>query len=133
MPDPGVFRRDITAGNCWLFTCEGEPAGCITLCMGEEPNYEAIDGAWLTAGTPYGTVHRAAVRDSYHGRGLAGEMLQLAEDLACGRGCASVRVDIHMENTGIRRLLEQRGYIRCGTIVLIDDGGRQRAAYEKIL
>ena len=131
LPNPGVFRRDITAGNCWLFTFEGDAAGCMTLSLQDEPEYAQIEGAWLTNGTPYGTLHRIAVRDFFRGRGLAGEMLQLAEDLSAGRGMVSVRIDIPADNTGMRRVLETRGYTRCGILHL--ETGAERVGYEKLL
>ena len=131
IPSPGVFRRDITAGNCWLFTCEGESAGCMALSTEPEPDYEAIEGAWLTNGAPYSTLRRVAVRDFFHGRGLADEMLQLAEDLSCGRGMTSVRTDIAGDNVGMRRLLEAHGYVRCGALRLRN--GTERIGYEKLL
>ena len=130
--DPGVLRRDITAGNCWLFEYEGQAAGCISLYFDPEPVYEEIDGAWLTAGEPYAIACRIAIRDIFHGRGLAGEMMQLAEDLAAGRGRAGLRLDISRENEGMRSLLERRGYTRCGT-VRYGEEGEPRAAYEKRL
>ena len=135
VPSPGVFRKDITAGRCWLFTYEGDAAGCFSLSFEEEPAYAAIDGAWLTDGAGYGTIHRVAVRRFFRGRGLAGEMLQLAEDLTMGRGLPGVRIDIHPENDGMRALLERRGYTRCGEVVLpgADGGEKRRIAYEKIL
>ena len=134
-PDPGVFRKDITAGNCWLFTYEGDAAGCISICFQPEPVYDDIeDGSWLTEG-PYCTVRRVAVRDIFRGRDLSHEMMQLAEDLAMGRGCVSVRVDTHADNAVMRGLLEKRGYTYCG-VVWYRDGvieDRQRVAYEKPL
>ena len=130
--DPGVLRRDITAGNCWLFEYEGQAAGCISLYFDPEPVYEEIDGAWLTAGEPYAIACRIAIRDIFHSRGLAGEMMQLAEDLAAGRGRAGLRLDISRENEGMRSLLERRGYTCCGT-VRYGEEGEPRAAYEKRL
>ena len=131
IPNPGVFRRDIIAGSCWLFTYGGESAGCMVLSTEPEPDYGEIEGAWLTNGTPYGTLHRVAVRDFFHGRGLAGEMLQLAEDLSAGRGMTSIRADIPEDNIGVRRLLEARGYVRCGRLRL--HTGAVRVGYEKLL
>lgn len=134
-PNPGVFRRDIAAGNCWLFTCEGEAAGCISLYTTPEADYENIEGQWLTEGTGYGTVHRVAVRDFFHGRGLATEMMQFAEELAYGMGLGSIRVDTHEDNAGMRALLVSRGYQLCGVVRLSDSGenDNKRLAYEKIL
>ena len=134
-PNPDVFARDIQGGNCWLFTHEDESAGVIVLYLRPERDYEAIDGRWLTDdGAPYGTIHRAAVKDAYRGRGLAGEMMQLCEDLAQGSGCASVRVDTHENNQAMRRLLEKRGYVYCGVVYLTDtvEKDNKRVCYEKV-
>ena len=62
-------------------------------------------------------------------------MLQLAEDLTLGRGLLSLRIDIHEENEGMRRLLERRGYARCGAVTVPGADGREtrRIGYEKKL
>ena len=62
-------------------------------------------------------------------------MLSLAEDLALGSGCESVRVDTHEGNIPMRRLLEKHGYTACGVITLLSgsEAGQKRVAYEKKL
>ncbi len=132
-PNAEVFARDIAAGGCWLFTHEGAPAGVISLYTAPEPDYGAIRGAWLSRG-PYATVHRTAVKAAYRGRGLADEMMQLCEDLALGRGFASVRADTHADNAAMRRLLEKRGYAYCGAVTLTDtvEKDPERVCYEKV-
>ena len=135
-PNPGVFRRDITAGRCWLFTHEGEAAGCVTLNFEPEADYADIAGAWLTDGAAgYGTVHRLGVRDMFRGHGLASEMMQFAEDLTLGRGFGSVRLDTHEDNAVMRSLLDKRGYTLCGSITISDpnEADKRRIAFEKIL
>ncbi len=131
VPEPGVFRKDIAAGACWLFTYEGVSAGCMALHFKAEPAYADLHGKWLTTGSVYGSVHRMAVRDIFRGHGLATDMLQLAEDLTAGMGHPSVRVDVHEENTGVRALLEKRGYTRCG--VFETAVGGLRVGYEKLI
>ncbi len=133
-PNETVFRRDIDAGGCWLFTHEGEAAGVISLYMTPEPSYADIDGAWLTDGTAYATIHRVAVKSAYRGRGLADEMMQLCEDLALGRGYVSIRVDTHADNLSMQALLKRRGYTRCGVITLPGtiEHDPLRIGYEKI-
>ena len=134
--NPGVLRKDITAGSCWLFTYEGVSAGCMSLYVTPEPDYARLEGKWLTEdGAPYGTVHRVAVRDIFHGRGLASDMMQLAEDLSSGMGCVSVRVDTHADNRGMRSLLTSRGYTECGFFWLDETESleNKRVCYEKLL
>ena len=132
--NPGVLRKDIAAGNCWLFTHEGDPAGCIVLYTEPDENYGSIEGAWLTSGTPYATIHKVAVRDLFRGRGLSTEMLQLAEDLALGMGFPSIRVDTHEDNRIMQSLLERHGYTACGVIRVKDSAQTvvKRIAYEKV-
>ena len=133
-PNEDVFRADIAAGNCWLFGHEDAPAGCVAIYTTPDPDYDDIDGAWLTDGA-YGAVHRVAVTDAYVGRGLGEEMLQFAEDILCGFGLPSVRIDTHRDNRIMRGLLEKRGYIYCGALrhAVETREGREFAGYEKPL
>ncbi len=133
-PNADTFRRDMAEGGCWLFTHDGEPAGVVSLYLTPDPDYAAIDGAWLTDGAPYATIHRTAVKDAYRGRGLAMEMMQLCEDLALGRGFGSVRIDTHEDNKAMQGLLRKRGYTLCGTVYLHHGPERslKRLAYEKV-
>ncbi len=133
-PGRDTLLGDIAAGGCWLFTHDGGSAGMICLYTDPEPDYDGIDGAWRTDGAPYATIHRAAVRALFRGRGLADEMFQLCEDLALGRGYGSVRVDTHPDNRTMRRLLERRGYALCGQIILSlpIESDRRRLGYEKV-
>lgn len=135
-PNPTVFERDISKGNCWLFTHEGEPAGVISIYLEPDPDYPAIDGKWLTEGDRYGVMHRGTVGEKFRGHGLAHEMMQFAEDIILGSGYGSVRGDTHPDNKAMRHLLESRGYTCCGTVVLSSHGttehDKHRLGYEKV-
>ena len=133
-PNETFFARDIEEGGAWLFTHGDTPAGCITIRHEHEEPYDRLFGQWLTGDSPYGTVHRFAAADAYRGRGLADEMLQFAEDITCGMGYGSLRVDTHEQNAAMRRLLEKRGYVRCGLLWIENIvGDKLRIGYEKIL
>ena len=125
---------DIAAGTGWLFTHEGKCAGYVCLETGAVPGYDAIEGKWLTE-TPYASVHRIMVQPEWRRAGLAAEMIQLCEDLAMGRGFASVKADTHPDNGPMNGLLRKCGYAHCGTIYIVggDEDGQPRAAYEKLL
>ncbi len=133
-PNPEVFARDIAKGNCWLFTHEGAAAGVIVIYLEPEADYRGIEGAWLSEGENYGVIHRVAVKDAYRGRGLAAEMMQLAEDIILGRGYPSVRIDTHEDNLSMQAMLCKRGYTNCGVVWL--HGGpeqcKKRIGLEKI-
>ena len=125
---------DIAAGTGWLFTHEGKCAGYVCLETGAVPGYDAIEGKWLTE-TPYASIHRIMVQPEWRRAGLAAEMIQLCEDLAMGRGFASVKADTHPDNGPMNGLLRKCGYAHCGTIYIVggDEDGQPRAAYEKLL
>lgn len=133
-PNADTFRQDMAEGGCWLFTHDGDPAGVICLYETPDPYYADIDGAWLTDGAPYATIHRSAVKDAYRGRGLAMEMMQLCEDIALGRGFGSVRIDTHEDNHAMQALLKKRDYTLCGTVYLCHGSGQplKRLAFEKV-
>lgn len=133
-PNEAVFTRDIAHGNCWLFEHEGKAAGVIVVYLEPDADYPAIEGQWLTDGTSYGVIHRAAIAAEYRGHGLAGEMFSLAEDIVLGSGCTSVRVDTHEDNRIMRHLLEKRGYTACGIVYLHhgSEPSKRRVGYEKI-
>jgi len=133
-PNPEVFARDISKGNCWLFTHEGKAAGVIVIYLEPEEDYRGIEGRGLTEGEHYGVIHRVAVRDAYRGRGLSGEMMQLAEDIILGRGYPSVRIDTHEDNLTMQNMLKKRGYTNCG-VVWLKNGPelcKKRIGLEKI-
>ena len=134
-PTPDAFLEDITRGECYVFTCEGEIAGVISVCFAPEPSYDGIsEGGWLTKG-PYGVIHRIAVRESYRRKGLAELMAGFAAELCSGRGMASVRADTHRDNLAMRGLMEKLGFTLCGVVYLDPSrpDGKARVAYEKPL
>ena len=134
-PNADTFRTDMRLGDCWLFSHRGKPAGVFSIYTIPEEDYRQIDGAWLTEGENYATLHRMAVKKEYRGRGVAREMFSLAEDLARGLGKQSLRADTHADNRAMRQLLESVGFQSCGMITLrrSSEHDRLRIGYEKIL
>ena len=136
-PEEEDFALDIQAGTGWLFTCEGEPAGYICIERQPVPGYDCLEEGALPAGdVPYASVHRLMAGEAYRGTGLAREMMGLAEDLAMGYGCGSVRVDTHEGNRPIIGLLRSLGYRECGIMRLAADtteAGQLRTVFEKPL
>ena len=134
-PDREDLAPDIERGEGWVFTCEGRIAGYLCIMRAPVNEYEDIEGEWPGGEAPYVSVHRMMVRGEYRGTKLASEMLGLAEDLAMGWGCGSVRLDTHPGNEPMKGLLRKRGYSECGTIRLrgTSEDGHLRVAEEKLL
>ncbi len=135
-PSREVIEDDVEKGISHVLECQGRIEGTVVLMSDREPTYdEIIDGAWLTDGTNYFTVHRIALSDSLRGKGAASFVVECAARMAKERGCVSVRVDTHEGNVAMRRMLEKNGFRYCGIIYL--DPSRtekvKRVAYEKIV
>ena len=129
------FRRDIERGDGWLFTADGNPAGYLCISRRSEAAYTAIEGEWLSCAGPYLTIHRIMVSDAYRGKGIASEMISLADDFAHAYCCAGVRIDTAPGNEPRRAMLRKNGLETCGTIRLVGgvDNGALRIALEKLV
>ena len=104
--------------------------------MDPDPNYRAIDGAWLSEGENYAVLHRTMVSDGFRHSGLSREMVSLAADLAAGVGRTSLRLDTHRDNGAMNGLAKKLGFVYCGTVDLgnMEPGhDALRNAYEKLL
>ena len=134
-PNEAVWASDIEKGISWVAVENGEVLGAFMFQTAPESSYAKIDGAWLTEGTAYASLHRVCVAEAHKGKGVVGQMFRHAFDLAKKAGLPSVRIDTHPGNRPMQRALEKAGFTLCGTIYLIggSEDGDHRVAYEKIL
>ena len=120
-------------------TAENTVAATAMVSFSGEPDYDEIEGAWLTDGTSsapsYGVVHRVAVGADSLGRGAARFILESAERLAREKGARSVRVDTHPGNVPMLTLVASCGFTECGIIRIkhADGGVPERVAFEKLV
>ena len=125
-PPETLIRQDIADGSSYVCTNDaGEIIGTFFYTYGPdiEPTYREItDGAWLDD-SPYGVVHRIASDGSEKGVGL------FCLDWAYAQ-CGHLRIDTHGDNTVMQNLVKKAGFIRCGTIYVVEDHD-PRLAYEK--
>ena len=118
---------------------EGRIVACIVLILSGEPDYDVIDGAWLTKGTSanpdYAVIHRVATAADSLGRGVATALFDEVEREAREAGCTGMRIDTHYGNAPMRSLVAKRGYIPCGEVKMSCVGTMtpERIAYEKLL
>ncbi|MBE6600761.1 MAG: GNAT family N-acetyltransferase [Ruminococcaceae bacterium] len=123
-PQDQVIFDDIKEKK--LFLCEenGEILGVFCCFFGNDPTYEKIfDGEWLND-RPYAVIHRIAVAENAHGRGVA----SLCFDYAFGI-CGNVKIDTHKDNIPMQRALKKNGFTPCGKIYL--KNGDERIAFQK--
>ena len=134
-PNEAVWVSDVETGISWVAVENGEVLGAFMFSSAPEESYAEIDGAWLTEGTAYGSLHRVCVAEESKGRGVAGELFRHGFALAKQAGLPSVRIDTHEGNLPMRRALEKAGFTFCGKITLIggSEDGDPRLAYEMLL
>ena len=137
-PNRAMLTRDMAEGLGRVVVQDGQIVGTFAILYGGEPAYDVIrDGAWLSAdraadgSVAYIALHRVAVSVAHRGSGVAAAMIEYAEGYARILGMKSLRIDTHEGNTPMRRMLENNGFVRCGTIFL--QNGDPRVAYEKVV
>ena len=124
-PCEEIILSDIDLERLYLVLDNGEPVAVFVYFFGEEPDYKKIyDGEWKN-GEPYGVIHRIAVAENSHGKGIS----RLCFDFAFGK-CGNVRIDTHKENHPMQKALSKCGFEYCGKIYL--KNGEERFAYQKI-
>ena len=96
----------------------------FAVCLGEDPTYTHIDGAWLDNDS-YVTIHRIA--SSGLARHVARDCIRWALT-----HYGNVRADTHPNNKAMQHILESNGFARCGLIQLIDrPTDTTRIAYQR--
>ena len=127
------IAHDIEQGNGYVMKLNGEIAGYTAVSCDEEPSYEQLKGKWLS-NQPYATMHRIAIADAYHGKGLARLLFTEAERICRKQQFGSIRIDTNYDNVEMLHLIDSLGFTRCG-LCYYDHGGRkvERIACEKLL
>ena len=124
-PPEALIHEDIAQGKSYVCEVDGRVVGVFFYDYGKdiEPTYINIeDGAWQDD-RAYGVVHRIAADGSVKGTGSF--CLEWAYEQ-----CNHLRIDTHSDNVVMQNLLTKLGYIRRGTIYVVEDN-YPRFTYEK--
>jgi ribosomal protein S18 acetylase RimI-like enzyme len=129
-PNEAVFLRDIDLEQLWVGDAENSMAGLAAITMDQEPDYAQV--GWDIS-EPAIVVHRLAVDPAFRGAGIAGALMQKAEQVAAERGISVLRVDTNTQNAATQRLFPKLGYRLAGEIGLQFRPGLRFFCYEKRL
>ena len=125
-PPEELIRKDIKNGNSYVCLNDaGNVIGTFYFIQGKdiEPTYREIsEGTWLDD-SPYGVVHRIASDGSE--RGIGTFCINWAFEQ-----CGHLRIDTHGDNHTMQELLQNLGFVHCGTIHVEEDN-YPRLAFEK--
>ena len=126
-PPRELIQKDIETGHSYVcLNDDDEIIGTFFFIQGKdiEPIYlEITDGSWLDE-SPYGVIHRLAGDGSE--KGIGSFCINWAYD-----ECKHIRIDTHIDNIVMQKLVEKLGFTHCGTIYVEQDN-YPRLAYEKI-
>jgi GNAT superfamily N-acetyltransferase len=112
-PNPELIEADIRYGSLYLAQESENCLGAVSLNEHQEAAYQQVN--WHGS-QPVLVVHRLCVAPAYQGKGIAGRLMDFAEDLARRRGYASLRLDAYSGNPKAVRLYEGRDYRKAGQV-----------------
>ena len=128
-PNTAVVQHDIQEGQGYVLTLSDTIIGYTAVLINNEPEYEKIEGKWVTTGD-FVVFHRVAIAESFLGKGLAKMMLRYIEDFALSNHIYSIKADTNFDNLPMLYLFKNTGYTYCGKVYF---RGSPRKAFEKVL
>ncbi len=130
-PNETSILKDIELDESYIVLDNESIIGTFALSYRNESTYDIIyDGKWLSY-NKYAVIHRIAIENSYKGKGVSSYVFKEVEKWCLEMNIHSIKIDTHMDNQSMRKLLEKNGFSYCGIIYLLD--GNKRLAYEKVL
>jgi ribosomal protein S18 acetylase RimI-like enzyme len=130
-PNEDIFARDIDLQELWVAEpTAGIVAGVAAITTDQSAEY--ADVGWNIHELAI-VIHRLAVDPDCRGAGIAGALMQQAEEVARDRGITRLLVDTNAENVAAQRLMIRSGYIFAGEIKLHFRPGMRFFCYEKRL
>lgn len=132
-PSRDVILQDIENERLFAAVADDGRIAAVAAVIAYEPDYEVIDGEWISDGE-YNAVHRVAASAEFKGRGASAYLFDRIEEMAKENGIVSLRIDTHRGNTVMQKFVAKRGFAPCGLITLgHGEGDRLRLAYEKVI
>ena len=118
------IKLDIELSRLYVCTENEEILGVFCYFEGTDPTYIKIyQGNWLND-DPYGVIHRIAVAENAHGKGVAAFCFDY-----CHKKSGNVKIDTHRDNIPMQKALAKNGFKECGIIYLAN--GDERIAFQK--
>ncbi|MFV0395476.1 MAG: GNAT family N-acetyltransferase [Coprobacillaceae bacterium] len=127
-PNKESILEDILHGDSYVLEDNHQIVATCMISNQPDPNYSYIeDGTWLQDKS-YSVIHRIAMHPNYKGRNIASKLIDKV--FIIHPSSYSIRVDTHLDNISMQKVLKKNGFDYCGIIYVSD--GTARNAYEKI-
>lgn len=128
-PNLEIINKDIENGYGYVLTKGENTIGYCAILINDEPEYEKIEGNWLT-NTDFVVFHRVAIAEKYLGKNLSKKIIEFIEDVARKNNILSLKADTNHDNFAMMKIFEKSGFSFCGIVYF---RGSPRRAYEKVL
>jgi GNAT superfamily N-acetyltransferase len=128
-PNPAVLQQDIQKGYGYVLRDQNTIIGYCAVAINCEPEYEKIEGNWLT-NSDFVVIHRIAIAEKYLGKSLSKTIIEAIETIAIEQNIFSIKVDTNHDNWAMLKIFEKMGFVFCGIVYF---RGSPRRAYEKVL
>lgn len=128
-PSKQDIRNDIESGNAFVLTVEDRIAVYGAVILNGEPRYQELKGEWMTNGNYY-AIHRFASLPELQREGYAKIFIDKVNSMCELEHVPSIKVDTHVSNLPMVRLLSSIGFCYCGTVDYGSHG--MRCAFEKL-
>jgi GNAT superfamily N-acetyltransferase len=128
-PNLEIINKDIENGYGYVLTKGENTIGYCAILINDEPEYEKIEGNWLT-NTDFVVFHRVAIAENYLGKNLSKKIIEFIEDVARKNNILSLKADTNHDNFAMMKIFEKSGFSFCG---IVHFRGSPRRAYEKVL
>lgn len=130
-PSKEAFQKDIDRGELFVMEEKNTVQGTIVISTVMDEEYKPIQ--WLTPNGNSVYIHRLSVHPNLQGKGLAQQMMDIAENHASEHRFVSVRLDTFSQNKRNQRFYEQRGYQKLGDIYFPKQSMHPFHCYELVL
>ncbi len=128
-PNPEILSLDISKQQGFVLRDGQAIIGYAAVLINDEPQYNNIDGAWLTT-DDFVVYHRVAIAPEFLGQGYARKLIEGIHSFALKKKIKSVKADTNFDNPAMMKTFENLGYKFCGEVKI---NGSPRRAYERIL
>jgi len=115
-PDETTLRADARSGTMYVVEDSSGIYGMFVLNAFQDREY--ADVPWTISDVPIAVVHRLMVHPDHQRRGIARQLMKVAEACAVERGYGAIRLDAFTQNPGALRLYADLGYRDAGGIRL---------------
>lgn len=131
-PNAMNFISDLNNNVVIVAVVDNTIAGVATIMEQIDVNYENCDTVKWLNDEKYLSIHRIAVGKEFYKKHVGSSLVKYILEYAFNKGIKNVKVDTHVNNHDMKKLIEKYEFKYCGVIKLLDKN-ELRDAYQRVL